>query len=278
MSAGIAAGTWLLGGAVLGSAYIGSKASGDAAQSSADAAGVSARLQNEQYQQTREDLTPYRDAANAALPQLTNYGPSKVSEGDYIPASNIPEFNPDQFDLYKDPSYDWRVSEQERAINRNMAGMGQVTSGNRLEEIMARSGQMASQEYGAARGRWVGDYNINRANEATGYARGVDAYGRAYGQEGDYLNRLAALSNIGQTATQAGGQFGATAAANAGNAAIAAGQAQAAGQIGQANAITGAVGDLTSLYAMNQYSQPPPIQMGYNNFSPQGPMQPPGYY
>lgn len=278
MSAGIAAGTWLLGGALVGSAVIGAKGAKAGAQAGADSATAAAQLSWDQYVQSRQDLSPYREVAvgkeildekgnvtgytGGSLNTLAGYGPSQVNEANYIPPSAIPEFDSTQFDIYKDPSYEWRAGEQERGINRNMAGMGKVTSGNRLEEIMKRSGEMASQEYSAAHGRMINDYNIRRANEATGYARGVDSYGRAVGREGDYLNRLASLSNIGQTSTQAGAGYGATAAANAGNATIAAGQAAAAGQVGQANAWSGAIGDLTSLYAMNKYGGSPYTNYG----------------
>lgn len=313
MSAGIAAGTWLLGGAILGSAVIGSEGAKAGAQAGADSATAAAQLSWDQYVQSRQDLSPYREVAvgkeiygnraayddklaawqaenpdysfspfdrsgrppprpgnydevtgytGGALNTLSEYGPSQVDEANYIPPSAIPEFDSTQFDIYKDPSYEWRAGEQERGINRNMAGMGKVTSGNRLEEIMKRSGEMASQEYSAAHGRMVDDYNIRRANEATGYARGVDSYGRAVGREGDYLNRLASLSNIGQTATTSGAGYGATSAANTGNAMIAAGQAQAAGRVGQANAWSGMFGDLTSLYAMNKYGGSPYTNYG----------------
>lgn len=57
---------------------------------------------------------------------------------------------------FGDPSYDFRLAEQERALNRNMAGMGKFQSGARLDEIMRRSGEMASQEYGNS---------FNRANQ-----------------------------------------------------------------------------------------------------------------
>lgn len=442
MSAGIAAGTWLVGGAILGGAYLGAEASKDAASQSAGASDRSAQLQNEQYLQSRQDLSPYREAAvgeeiwnydqdafdrdlaaweqvqsgtlpggalpaaliqqlrtspkptlenyktdvsgytGGALNTLADYGPSRVSEGDYIPASDIPEyqrsvigdlpaidqrvsdfgysgdipqfnvqgdipeFDSTQFDIYKDPSYEWRKEEMLRGLDRTAGATGKVTSGNRLEAIMDRTGEMASQEYGAARDRMVQDYGIRRENEATQYGRdvygygegrkreadiygraageygltrgaedarygrgvdeygrtygrdvdqygrdltaynaatsregqlygrGVDAYGRAYGAEGDYLNRLAALSNIGQTATNTGVNAGASAARTGGAAITAAGQTRAAGTLGQTAAYTGAIGDLTSLYAMNQYGQPPPIQNYYNNYGPYEPMQP----
>lgn len=131
---------------------------------------------------------------------------------DFNVKGNVPKYD-SNIDLSKDPSYNWRQSEQERMVNRNMAGMGKLMSGNRLEEIMSRSGEMASQEYAAADARNVRDYGIDRSNEATTYgrdmdayreganvedrrySRGVDAYGRAlnvdalnYGREVDDYN------------------------------------------------------------------------------------------
>jgi hypothetical protein len=255
------------------------------------------------------EVTGYGEGG--ALGQLAGYGRSQVAPGEYIPESAIPEYDPrsaiqgfdvtgDQpaygrlTDITQDPSYQFRKAEQDRSINRNMAGMGKLMSGNRLEELMARSGDLASQEYGNAYQRNIQDYEIGRGREATGYARdltgfeqnrlaeesrygrditaynaasqrealgygrGVDAYGRAYGEEGDYLNRLSNLSNVGQTTATNMAGMGANAANTMGANIIAGGGARAAGQLGQTAAWTGALGDLTSLgtqYFMNQPSQ-----------------------
>ena len=247
MSGAITAGV----GATVVGGYIAGKGAKDAANTSASASRYAADLQNQQYLDTREDMAPYREAGVDSLNTLAGYGRSQV-DPNLIPQSNIPQYDPN-FDITKDPSYQFRVDEQNRQIDRGSAGMGQMLSGNRLDEIMKRSGDMASQEYGAAYNRNMQDYNINRANEATGYARGVDAYGRAYGEEGDYLNRQSSLANIGQTATTNTGQFGAASAANQGNALMAAGNAQAAGQIGQANAWQGAIGDIGQIAGQNNW-------------------------
>ena len=369
-------GAAIVGGAVVGG-YMTSQATKSAAGTSAAASDRAAQMSYEQYMQSRQDLSPYREVdtgaeilddkgnivgyEGGALNTLADYGRSNVRPGDYIPDSNIPayqgstigdmpaidqrvsdfnyqgdipkfsvegdipEFDSTQFDIYKDPSYEWRKEEMLRGLDRTAGAAGKITSGNRMEDIMERTGEMASQEYGAARDRMVQDYGIRRENEAsqygrdvygygedrnreqdiygrasseygltrgaedarygrgvdeygrvygrdvdqygrdlTGYnaqvaqeasmyGRGVDAYGRAYGQEGDYLNRLASLSQTGQTAVNTGVQAGASAAYTGGQAVQAAGQAQAAGQIGSANAWSNTIGDLSSLYAMNQY-------------------------
>lgn len=248
------------------------------------------------------------DPQQGTLQELAGYGGSKVLTGDYIPESNVPGFAPgsdiqdfnisgDQptfdptVDMERDPGVAFRRQEQERAINRNMAGMGKLLSGNRMEELMARGGDLASQEYGQAYGRNLGEYELGRAREATGFARdltgfeqnrlaeesrygrdvtgynaemarenllygrGVDEYGRQYGQETDYLNRLASLSNTGQNTAMGIGRMGTQTAASVGANTVGAGSAQAAGQIGQSSAWQNALGDFTSLgtqYAMNQ--------------------------
>lgn len=388
--------TWVavaVGGSAVVGSYIGSKGAESAAETSADAANQSAQLQYEQYLQSRQDQSPYRDVAvgeeiygefdqfgydkamgawhtsgqqglmpkkedfgdpnellgytGGALNKLAEYGPSKVDPSQYLPDTqipayqhsqignlpnvqgrvpnfnvqgNIPEFDSTQFDIYKDPSYEWRKEEMLRGVDRTSGATGKITSGNRIDEIMARTGDMASQEYGAARGRMVQDYGIRRENEASQYGRDVygygqdranaltrygfdtDAYNRAYsrdqdqygrdltgynadvaresgmysrgvgeygiyqGIEGDYLNRLASLSNIGQTATARTGDLGANYATNAGNAITAAGNAQAAGELGQANAWGGLVSDLGYIAGreLNNRPPPPPSNLNYS--------------
>jgi len=317
----VGAGT-LIGGAIAG------KGAKDAASTAAGAADRAGQLEHEQYLQSRQDLSPYRRVATGeeikdadgnvigytggALDTLAGYGPSRVDPSGFLPQTEIPwwqgsqigdlpdvqgqipDFDSTQFDIYKDPSYDWRVEEQMRGIDRGAAASGQVASGNRLEALMKRSGEMASQEYGAARDRMVQDYGIDRSNELTRYGFDVDAYNRAlgldqeqYGRdlttynadlaqeqgmynrglgeyglyqgiEGDYLNRLASLSNIGQTATDKTGAFGAMAAQGQANQIANAGAYQAGGQLGQANALGSVIGQLGNLGGQYFQSQQMP--------------------
>jgi hypothetical protein len=64
-------------GAIGGSAVLGAISSNRAASTQANAANRAADLSNEQYQQTRADQAPYRQAGETALNQLiplsTNY-------------------------------------------------------------------------------------------------------------------------------------------------------------------------------------------------------------
>lgn len=107
---------------------------------------------------------------------------------DFNVRGDIPEYS-NKVNLEDNPSYQFRKGEMINAINRNMAGMGKITSGNRLEEIMSRVGEMASQEYEAADARNVRDYGIRRDNEGTRYGRDVTAFDRTRGVEDARYNR-----------------------------------------------------------------------------------------
>lgn len=256
MSAVIAA--TVTGGAALVGGYLQGEAAKDAANTSASASRYAADLQYQQYEQTREDLDPYRRAGEGALNTYSSYGQSKVDPGQYLSGDygvNV--------DIYSDPSYQFRVGEMNRGIDRAAGAYGNLLSGNRLEEIMARSGEMASQEYGNA-------YNRAYNERQFQYGSDIDRYNMAYGQETDYLNRLSGLVNTGLSAANMTGAYGANAATNAGNLNVSAANAQAAGTIGQANAYSNVVGSVAGAYGMyaGYQANPPPIDtMNYNGSS-----------
>lgn len=271
---------WVAGGMIVGGLIAGEGAK-SAARTGAAGQEAGIRETRRQYDQTRQDLSPYRRVATGdpiyetdpntgekvidpatglpkvtgytggALQRLGAYGESNVSEGDYVPGVTPFDFN---INNYKDPGYDFRVSEAERALNRNAAGMGKLLSGNRLRAIMDLNQEMASQEYGAARGRAKEDYALNVLDP---YSRGVGAYGRAYGREADYLNRESNLANIGQTSATDIGRFGANAASNISNMQQNIGNFNASGTLGQYGAYSKAFGDLGRIgmdYYRNQQS------------------------
>lgn len=152
---------------------------------------------------TRQDFTT-QNFEGGALQELAGFGRSKVLEGDFIPASDIPTFEVSrdipQFqggigdiplgdipeftrrNLQDDPGFQFRQAEQERAINRNSAVGGKVASGNRLEEIIARSGDLASQEFGAAFNRNLTEFDIARQREQ-------EQFGRERSREADEFGR-----------------------------------------------------------------------------------------
>lgn len=189
--------------AIGGSALLGASAAKSAASTQAAAADRAAELQNQQYQQTREDLAPYRAAGQTALNALTPL------------ATNYQKFGMDQFQ--QDPGYAFRLSEGQKALDRSAAARGGLISGGALKAAQRYGQDMGSQEY-------------------------MNAFNRYQTERNAQLNPLQSLAGVGQTTTNQLGQFGAANAANVGNLMTGGAAANAAGQVGMANAVTGGLG------------------------------------
>ena len=188
--------------AIGGSALLGASASKSAASTQAAAADRAAELQNQQFQQTREDLAPYRAAGVNALGKLEGMA-------DYT------MFGPEQFS--KDPGYGFRLAEGQKALDRQAAARGGLISGGALKAAQRYGQDMGSQEYTNAFNR----YQIERNAK---------------------LGPYQSLAGVGQTTANQLGQFGAANAANMGNLMTGGAAASAAGQVGAANAVTGGLG------------------------------------
>ena len=205
--------TFWVAGAVVGSALIGGSAAKSAASTQSAAADRAAELQNQQFQQTREDYAPYREAGYNALAQLQKT------------AGNVPgAFKFGAGDYQADPGYAFRLSEGQKALDRQAAARGGLISGGALKAAQRYGQEMGSQEFGNA------------------YNRALTSYNTDVSSENQLYNRQAALAGIGQTATGQVAQAGQNYANTAGNLMTGGAAAQAAGQVGMANAITGGLG------------------------------------
>jgi hypothetical protein len=189
--------------AIGGSALLGASAAKSAASTQAAAADRAAELQNQQFQQTREDLAPYRAAGQTALNALTPL------------ATNYQKFGMGQFQ--QDPGYAFRLSEGQKALDRQAAARGGLISGGALKAAQRYGQDMGSQEY-------------------------MNAFNRYQTERNAQLNPLQSLAGVGQTTANQLGQYGAANAANVGNLMTGGAAAQAAGQVGMANAATGGLG------------------------------------
>ena len=200
-------------GAIAVSSVVGASSARSAAKTQAGAADRAAELQREQYEQTRADQTPYREAGYNALAEMQRT------------AGNVPgAFKFGAGDYQADPGYAFRLSEGQKSLDRQAAARGGLISGGALKAATRFGQEMGSQEYQSA---------YNRA--LTGYNTGVASENQLY-------NRQAGLAGIGQTSANLVGQFGQNYATNAGNMITGGAAAQAAGQVGAANAITGGLG------------------------------------
>jgi hypothetical protein len=208
--------------AILGAAALGALSSNKAAKTQASAAGQAADVSQQQYEQTRADQAPYREAGYNALAEMQRT------------AGNVPgAFKFGASDYQADPGYAFRLSEGQKALDRSAAARGGLISGGALKAATRFGQDMGSQEYQAA---------YNRA--LTGYNTGVASENQLY-------NRQAGLAGIGQTSANFTNQAGAANAANVGNALGAAGQATASGYMGMANAAGQGVGQYLNYTSNN---------------------------
>jgi hypothetical protein len=213
---------WMLPAAILGSSLLGARSAKKAADVQVSAADRAAELQQQQYEQTRADQAPYREAGYNALAEMQRT------------AGNVPgAFKFGAGDYQADPGYAFRLAEGQKALDRQAAARGGLISGSALKAAQRFGQEMGSQEFQNA------------------YNRAYTGYGTEVARENQLYNRQAGLAGIGQTSANLTGQFGAANAANVGNAIGAAGQAAASGYMGAANALTGGLGQYMN-YNQNQ--------------------------
>jgi hypothetical protein len=209
-------------GAIAVSSLVGASTAKSAAKTQAGAADRAAELQRSQFEQTREDQAPWRAAGVNALAEMQRT------------AGNVPgAFKFGNYEFNADPGYGFRLSEGQKALDRQAAARGGLISGGALKAATRFGQDMGSQEYQSAYNRALTGYNTDVARENQLY------------------NRQAGLAGIGQTSTNLVGQAGQNYATNAGNMITGGAAANAAGQVGAANAFTGGVGQYIN-YSQNQ--------------------------
>lgn len=180
----------------IGSALIGSSASKKAAKIQANAANAATQLQREQWQQTREDQAPYREAGYGALARL-----GTLQDFDPTPSHEL---------VANEPGYQFGMLSGRNALEGSAASQGGLYSGNALKALTRYANDYASTKY-------------------------HDAWNRAQTGFGNRWNRLAGLAGVGQQATNQVGAAGQAYANNAGDIGMGAANAGAASQIAQAN-------------------------------------------
>lgn len=204
-----------------GSAYA-SKQSGKAAQTQAASADRASQIQQENFEQTRKDLMPYKQAGDTSLSQLM---------GQMTPDGYFNQTYTGQ-DIYSDPSYQFRLQQGQDAIQSSAAAQGGLLSGATLKALQNYGQDSASQEYGNA-------YNRFNADQTNRY------------------NRLSNLVGIGQNAAAQVGNAGAQTAQAVANNTMSGANSIAAGQVASANNWANTANNLGSMatsYAMMKNS------------------------
>jgi hypothetical protein len=181
-------------GASLGGGVDASNAASKAADIQSRSADQATQLQRDIFNKQVELQQPYQQAGVNAL--------NRMQSGDVMGMM--------------DPSYQFRLGEGMKALERSAAARGGLISGGALKAAQRYGQDFASTEFGNA------------------------------------YNRLAGLAGIGQTATNTmgsnAGQFG----VNAGNNMMAGANARASGYVGGANALTGGLSNAANIYQNNQ--------------------------
>jgi hypothetical protein len=167
--------------AIGGSALLGAVSSNKAANTQAAAADQATQLQRDIFNKQTELQAPWQQAGVNAL--------NKMQSGDVMGMM--------------DPSYQFRLGEGLKALDRQAAARGGLISGGALKAAQRYGQDFASQEFGNA------------------------------------YNRLAGLAGVGQTATNAMGNAAGAYGTNASNLMTGGAAARASGYVGGANALTG---------------------------------------
>lgn len=202
-----------IGGASLVGGIMGSNAAKRAAGEQAQLSREAIAEQRRQYDQTRSDQQPWRQAGMGALTDLQN-------------KDNFKNFSMNDFQ--QDPGYQFRMDEANKALERSALARGGMMGGGFAKAMQGRNQDMASQEYGNAFNR----FNANR-----------DAL----------QNRLSGLAGIGQNANSQVAQAGMNMANNNSQLLTGIGNANAAGTVGQANAWTNGIGQGMNTWMNMQY-------------------------
>jgi len=235
---GLAAAAAITATAAIGGGVIAAKGAKKASRVQVQAAQDANAAQERMFEKQMALQEPFRQSGMTAqqeIMQLLGIGGDKNAAG-Y--GSLGKAFGASDFQ--QDPGYQFRQAEGMKALERSAAARGNLLSGSSMKGIQRFGQDLASQEYQNAFNR----YQVERSAK---------------------LNPLQSLMGSGQSATNvmtgAAGQMGQNQASNLYNA----GQARASGYVGQANALSGVLGQIGS-YASNMPMQN--AMMNYYNRAP----------
>lgn len=223
------AGAGVVGG--VASSAIGASASKSAANTQADAARDAAALQQQQYDQTREDLQPYRDVGTnniAGLQSLANN--PFFTQGFYYDKFTAPTAQEAQ----QTPGYQFTLQQGLKAAQNSASARGLGSSGAALKGAESYATGLADSTYNDVFNRALSGYNANYNTSLGSYTTDQQVLGNQY-------NRLLGLVNLGQNSAAMTAQAGQAATNGIANSVTSGAAASAAGQVGAANALTGGI-------------------------------------
>lgn len=202
--------------------------------STIDEAGLEAAIQSRLSEQAAA-RSASQQAAEEAAKADPNYG------------SLAREYVPDKFsfsgeDLYSDPSYQFRLDQGQKAVDRQGAAAGRFLSGSQLQASSNYNQAAASQEYGNAYNRALQTFGTNEGNRANAFQSNYN----------NAINPLLALSGAATLGSQNLGSAGMASANAIGSNFTNNANAQGAAGISTANNIANTGNSLVQNYQSNQ--------------------------
>jgi hypothetical protein len=191
-------------GAGIAGSLISSGAANRASKRQAAAAGDANALQYKMFQEQRADQEPWRKAGVDALSGLGNAD----FQRDFSAA-----------DMQKDPGYEFRMAEGQKALERSAAARGGLNSGAQMKALSRYGQDFASNEY-------------------------TNTYNRFNADRDRRFGRLSSIAGVGQTANNQVAQAGQNYANQAGANSMGAANAAGAAGIASANAWGGALSNV----------------------------------
>lgn len=232
-------------------------------QSTLDEAGLNAEIERRLAEQDAQ-----MRAAEEAAKNDPNYG--RLSQGfqfdKYTPEKyqQAEKFSYTGEDLYKDPSYLFRLQQGQKALDRQGAAAGRFLSGRQLQASSDYNQGAASQEFQNAYSRALGTFGTNEANRYNAFSTNESNRFNAFqSNEGNRFNAhqanfsntvnpLLSLSGAGQVSAQFLGNSGQQTAQLMGNNLTNNANAQGAAGIAGANAIGNGLSNAVGGYQQNQ--------------------------
>lgn len=214
-------------GATIYGAKTGADAQKDAAQKAID-------LQQNQYQQTRSDLSPYRGLGQTAVDQLAPRL-SDLTTGAPVPTAPAPLT---QAELEATPGWQWQQTQGLKAAQNSAAARGLGTSGAALKGAATFASGLADSTYNTRFNQRQAEFG----NQQTIYSDVMQNKSTAF-------DRLSKLIDTGENAGAQTGVLGEKAAYNSGVATVGAGNAEAAADNATGKALSGLASNVSG-YAM----------------------------
>jgi hypothetical protein len=238
--------------AIAGSAAVGAAASIFGGKKQSDAAKSAAKAQTQATQATIAQQERALERQIGLQEPFRQTGVNALAGYEAASAPSYAPFGMPQFQA--DPGYQFRMSEGLKALERSAASRGLLQSGGTLKDITRFGQDVASQEYQNAFARYMTEQDRMRRErlDPLEYRIGL-GQAAASGQ----------AANVGSTASAVGGLT------------TSLGNIRSAGIMGQANAFTGALGNIAGLAsqgaeAYGQYQAAQPYQNYLRSITPQG--------